>query len=99
VAASIAAELRVVLVLAVVLAVVVVVVVVPISVVLVIIIIVVVIPVVGVGIATGYGLTTEGSELKFRWGQEFSLLHVVQTCSGVHPTSYPIGTGGSFPLE
>jgi hypothetical protein len=27
------------------------------------------------------------------WGQEFSLLHVVQTSSGVHPTSYPLGTG------
>jgi hypothetical protein len=27
----------------------------------------------------------------------FSLLHVVQTGSGVHPTSYPMGTGGSFP--
>jgi hypothetical protein len=30
-------------------------------------------------------------------GQEFSLLHVVQTGFGVHPTSYPMGTGGSFP--
>jgi hypothetical protein len=30
-------------------------------------------------------------------GQEFSLLHVVQTGSGVHPTSYPMGTGGSIP--
>jgi hypothetical protein len=29
--------------------------------------------------------------------QEFSLLHVVQTGSGVHPTSYPMSTGGSFP--
>jgi hypothetical protein len=27
----------------------------------------------------------------------FSLLHVVQTGSGVHPTSYPMGTTGSFP--
>jgi hypothetical protein len=26
-----------------------------------------------------------------------SLLHVVQTGSGVHPTSYPMGTAGSFP--
>jgi hypothetical protein len=25
-----------------------------------------------------------------------SLLQVVQTGSGVHPTSYPMGTGGSF---
>jgi hypothetical protein len=32
-----------------------------------------------------------------RQGQEFSLLHVVQNGSGVHPTSYPKGTGGSFP--
>jgi hypothetical protein len=32
-----------------------------------------------------------------RWGQEFLFLHVVQTDSGVHPTSYAVGTGGSFP--
>jgi hypothetical protein len=25
-----------------------------------------------------------------------SLLHIVQTGSGVHPTSYKMGTGGSF---
>jgi hypothetical protein len=25
------------------------------------------------------------------------LLHIVQTGSGVHPTSYKMGTGGSFP--
>jgi hypothetical protein len=37
---------------------------------------------------------TEGSEFESRWGQEFSLLHVVQTGSGVHQTSYPMGTGG-----
>jgi hypothetical protein len=29
--------------------------------------------------------------------QEFSLLHVVQTGSGVHTTSYPMGTGGFSP--
>jgi hypothetical protein len=28
---------------------------------------------------------------------KFSLLYVVQTGSGVHPTSYTMGTGGSFP--
>jgi hypothetical protein len=50
-----------------------------------------------VGIATGYGVTTKGSEFEFPWGQEFSLLHVVQTGSGVHPASYPMGTGGSLP--
>jgi hypothetical protein len=36
---------------------------------------------------------TEGSELEFRYGQEFSLLHIVQTGSGAHKTSYPMGTG------
>jgi hypothetical protein len=30
-------------------------------------------------------------------GWEFSLYHRVQTGSGVHPTSYPMGTRGSFP--
>jgi hypothetical protein len=45
-----------------------------------------------VGIATGYGL-----EFESRWGKKFSFLHIVQTGSGVHPTSYKIGTGGSFP--
>jgi hypothetical protein len=45
-----------------------------------------------VGIATSW--TIEGSEFESRWGQEFSLLHVVQTASGVHPTSYSVGTGG-----
>jgi hypothetical protein len=43
------------------------------------------------------GWTTEGSEFESWWDQEFSLLHVVQSGSGVHPTSYPIGTGGSLP--
>jgi hypothetical protein len=33
---------------------------------------------------------------EYRWGQKLSLLHVVQTGSGVHQTSYPMGTGGSF---
>jgi hypothetical protein len=41
-----------------------------------------------VGIATGYGLDGPGFD--------FSLLHSVQTGSGAHPASYPIGTGGSF---
>jgi hypothetical protein len=43
------------------------------------------------------GWTTEGSEFESRQGQEFSLLHVVQAGSGAHPTSYPMGTRGSFP--
>jgi hypothetical protein len=46
-------------------------------------------------LATGW--TTEGSDFESRWGQEFSLLHVVQTGSGVHATSSLMGTGGSFP--
>jgi hypothetical protein len=29
--------------------------------------------------------------------QDFSLLHSVQTDSGAHPVSYPMGTGGFFP--
>jgi hypothetical protein len=29
--------------------------------------------------------------------QDFSLLHSVQTDSGAHQVSYPMGTGGSFP--
>jgi hypothetical protein len=36
------------------------------------------------------GLATEGSEFEF-------LLHIIQTGSGAHPTSYPVGTGNSFP--
>jgi hypothetical protein len=37
------------------------------------------------------------SEFETRWGKEFSLLHVVQTGFEIHPTSYRMGTGGSFP--
>jgi hypothetical protein len=43
------------------------------------------------------GWTTEVSEFESRWGQKFSLLHVVQTGSEVHLTSYPMGTGGFSP--
>jgi hypothetical protein len=50
-----------------------------------------------VGIATGYGLDDRGVGVRVPVRPEFSLLHVVQTGSGAHPTSYPIGTGGSFP--
>jgi hypothetical protein len=39
-----------------------------------------------VGIATGYGLDDQGEP-------EF----IVQNGSGVHQTSYKMGTGGSFP--
>jgi hypothetical protein len=50
-----------------------------------------------VGIATGYELTTKESEFESGYGQEFSLLRVVQTGSGVQPASYPMSAGGSFP--
>jgi hypothetical protein len=32
-------------------------------------------------------------------GQYFSLFHSVQNGCGAHPTSYPIGNGGLFPLR
>jgi hypothetical protein len=51
-----------------------------------------------VGIATGYWLDDHGGwEFESRRGKKFLLLHIVQTGSGVHPTSYKMGTGGSFP--
>jgi hypothetical protein len=51
-----------------------------------------------VGIATGYRLDDrEGREFESRQGKKFSLLHIVQTGSGVHPTSYKMGTGGFSP--
>jgi hypothetical protein len=49
-----------------------------------------------VGIATGYGLEEGGVGVRVPVGHEFSLPHVVQTGSGGHPTSYKMGTGGSF---
>jgi hypothetical protein len=36
---------------------------------------------------------TEGSEFEAGGEQEFSLLHNVQTGSGVQPASYPVGNG------
>jgi hypothetical protein len=42
-----------------------------------------------VGIATGYGLDDRGLKI-------FSVVHVVQTGSGPHPVSCPVGTGVSF---
>jgi hypothetical protein len=43
------------------------------------------------------GLDDEGIGVRVPVGQEFLVLHVVQTGCGVHPTSYPMGTGGPFP--
>jgi hypothetical protein len=48
-------------------------------------------------IETGYGLDYRGVGVRVPVRQEFSLLHVVQTGSGVHPTSYTMGTKGTFP--
>jgi hypothetical protein len=50
-----------------------------------------------VSIATGYGLDDRGVGVWVPVGSRFSLLHVVHTGSGVNPTSYPMGYGGSFP--
>jgi hypothetical protein len=51
-----------------------------------------------VGIALGYGLDGRGFRVRFPAGAwNFSLHHLVQTDSGAHPASYPMGTGGSFP--
>jgi hypothetical protein len=46
-----------------------------------------------VGIVTGYWLNDRGVGVRSRYGQEFSLLYVVQTGSRVHPTSYPVNNG------
>jgi hypothetical protein len=40
---------------------------------------------------------TKGSEFESQWGQEFSLLYIVQTGSGAQPASNPMGIGGRFP--
>jgi hypothetical protein len=51
-----------------------------------------------VGIATGYGLDDQGEwDFESRYGKTFSLLRIVKTGFGVHPTSYNMGTGVSFP--
>jgi hypothetical protein len=41
-------------------------------------------------------LPSEGSEFEFRYGQNFSPLHVVHTDSEAHPDSYPMSNGDSF---
>jgi hypothetical protein len=47
-----------------------------------------------VGIATDYWLEDRGVGVRVPEGQEFSLLHLVETGSGVHPIAYQMGTGG-----
>jgi hypothetical protein len=50
------------------------------------------------GIVTGYGLNDRMIGVRFPTGDgNFSLHHRIQTGSGAHPPSYPVGTGGSFP--
>jgi hypothetical protein len=43
----------------------------------------------------GYGLDNRGDGFKSRYGHGISLLHVVNTGSGIHSASYPMDTGGS----
>jgi hypothetical protein len=51
-----------------------------------------------VGIALEYGLDDRGHRVQFPAGAgNFSLHHRIQNGSGAHPTSYPMGTRGSFP--
>jgi hypothetical protein len=47
-----------------------------------------------VGIATAYGLEDRGCRSS---SSGRVTVHVVQTGSGAHPTSYPMATGGAFP--
>jgi hypothetical protein len=46
-----------------------------------------------VGVATSYGLHDQEVGVRVQVGSRI-LLHVVQTDSGFHTTSYPMGTGG-----
>jgi hypothetical protein len=50
-----------------------------------------------VGIATDYGLDDRGVGVRVPIGSRIFSLHVVQTGSGAHPASYPMGTRGSSP--
>jgi hypothetical protein len=52
-----------------------------------------------VGIAAGYGLDDRMIGVRFPTGSgNFSLRSYVQTGYGSHLASYPMGTGGSFPV-
>jgi hypothetical protein len=49
-------------------------------------------------IVSDYGLDHRVIEVRPPTGSEdFSSSLCVQTCSGPHPASYPMGTGGPFP--
>jgi hypothetical protein len=47
--------------------------------------------------ATGYELAGREVGVRVPVGSRFCPLHVVQTGSGTHPASYPMGTEGAFP--
>jgi hypothetical protein len=49
------------------------------------------------GMATGYWLDIQGNGVRIPIRFRISLLHIVQTGSGAHPASYPMGTGCDFP--
>jgi hypothetical protein len=53
----------------------------------------------GIPFSTETGLPTGRLGFNLRHGNygNFSLLHQVQTGSGVHSASYPMGTEGSYP--
>jgi hypothetical protein len=44
-----------------------------------------------------YGRDNQAIEVRSPTGADFSSSLCVQTGSGAHPASYPMGTGGSFP--
>jgi hypothetical protein len=48
-------------------------------------------------IVSDYGLDDRAMEVRSPTGADFSSSLCVQTGSGAHPESYPMGTGGSFP--
>jgi hypothetical protein len=49
-------------------------------------------------VVSDYGLDDRAIEVRSPTGAEdFSSSPCVQTGSGAHPASYPVGTGGSFP--
>jgi hypothetical protein len=50
-----------------------------------------------VGIATGYGLDDRGFGVQIRVGVRVFTSPCLPDGSGVHPTSYPIGTGARSP--
>jgi hypothetical protein len=51
-----------------------------------------------VGIAADYGLDNRMIGVRISAGAgNFSLRHCIQTGSGAHSSSYPMGTRGSFP--